>query len=95
MCSQTVVGYCVSLKETSVNAITFTVIIKYWKGAVFQTPRVFKSHLPCCLSKDPLKHGFLDIYLTLFLGAGISRNTSATRSSFFGNCLKFNIDFKN
>ena len=51
--------------------------------------------MPCSLSKSPLKHGFLDIYLTMFFGAGISRNTSAMRVIFFGKCLKFNIDFKN
>ena len=53
------------------------------------------THFPFCLSKGPLKHGFLDIYLTMFLGAGISGNTSAMRILFFGKYLKSNIDFKN
>ena len=26
------------------------------------------NSLPCCLSKGPLKHDFLDIYLTTFSG---------------------------
>ena len=51
--------------------------------------------MPCCLSKGPLKDGFLDIYLNIFLGARISRNTHLRGSCFFGKCLKFNIDFKN
>ena len=51
--------------------------------------------MPCCLSKGPLKDGFLDIYLNRFLGAHISRNTPLRGSCFFGKCLKFNIDFKN
>ena len=42
-----------------------------------------------------LKHGFLDIYLTIYFGANFSRNTSATMIIFFVNILKFNIDFKN
>ena len=41
------------------------------------------------------KHGFSDIYLTIFFGDGISENTSAMRTIFFGKCLKFNINYKN
>ena len=52
-------------------------------------------YLSCCLSKGPLKDGFLDIYLTIFFGAGVSGNTSAMRVIFFGKCLEFNIDLKN
>ena len=51
--------------------------------------------MPCCLAKRPLKHDILGIYLTIFLGVGISGNTLAMTSSFFGKCLKFNIDLKN
>ena len=42
MCQQTTLGFCVSLKETSSNATTFTVINKYWKGAVIQIATVFR-----------------------------------------------------
>ena len=49
----------------------------------------------CCLSKGPLKHGFLDIYITTFFRGSSSGNTSAVRISFFEKCLKFNRDFKN
>ena len=52
------------------------------------------THLPCFLSKGPLKHGFLEIYLSIFFGAGISRNTLAKGACSFGKCLKFNKDFK-
>ena len=81
--------------ETSSNANTFTVINKYFEGAAIQIASGVSTHLPCCLSKGPLKHGFLDIYLTIFFGAVISRNTSGSRVTFFGKRLKFNIDFKN
>ena len=43
----------------------------------------------------PMQDGLLDIFLTIFFGAGISGNTSAMTVIFFGKCLKFNIDFKN
>ena len=56
--------------------------------------RLQQCFVTCCLSKSALKHGFLDIYRTIFLGAVISRNTSLRGSSFVGKCLKFNIDFK-
>ena len=42
-----------------------------------------------------MNENFLDIYLTIFFGAGITRNTSATSATFFGKCIKFNIDFEN
>ena len=56
---------------------------------------IVSTDLPCSLSKGPLKHGFLDIYLTVFFGDGISGITSAVRVFFFDKCLKFNTDFKN
>ena len=43
-----------------------------------------------------MKHGFLEIYLTMFFRAGISGNTSAMRIVFFfQKYLEFDIDFKN
>ena len=88
MCSQRALGFCVSPKETFSNANTFRVINEYFKGAVIQIARGVSTHLLCCLSEGPLKHGFLDISLTIFLEAGISRNTSATRVIFFWQMLK-------
>ena len=41
------------------------------------------SHLPCCLSKGPLKRDFLDIYLTTLFGIRNLGNTSAMRVVFF------------
>ena len=41
------------------------------------------SHLPCCLSKGPLKRDFLDIYLTTFFAVRIFANTSAMKVIFF------------
>ena len=50
--------------------------------------------LPCCLSKDPLKRDFLEIYLTTFSESVISELQKLWRSSFFSKCSKFNLDFK-
>ena len=55
----------------------------------------FKSswaRLPCCLSKDPLKRDFLDIYLTTFSESVISKIQNLRGLTFFP---KFNLDFKN
>ena len=50
------------------------------------------ARLPCCLSKDPLKRDFLDIYLTTFSESVISKIQNLRGLSFFP---KFNLDFKN
>ena len=42
-----------------------------------------------------MKLAFLDIYLTMFFGAGISTNASAMRVIFCGKCLKFDQDLEN
>ena len=41
MCSQTVLRFILSLKETVCNSITFTMIDKYGKGAAVQISNVF------------------------------------------------------
>ena len=46
MCYQAALGFCVWLKETFPNAITFTVINKYCKGVTIQIAAVF---WPICL----------------------------------------------
>ena len=46
MSYQTVFRFCISLKETFPNAITFTVINKYDKGAVVQIGTVFRPICP-------------------------------------------------
>ena len=56
-------------------------LINIVKVLLFRLQQCF-THLACCLSKSPLKHGFLYIYLTVLFGAGISRTTSATRVIF-------------
>ena len=82
LCSQKLLRSFVSLKETFSKAITFTVISKYAKGASFRLQQC-SDPFAMCLPKDPLKHGFLDIYLAMFFVAGISANTSAMRVIFF------------
>ena len=61
---------------------------KYCKGAAIQIATVFRPIFLVFFSKGSLKHGFLDIYLTMFFGAGISRNTSAMRVIFFLQMFK-------
>ena len=51
--------------------------------------------LPYCLSKHPLKHDFLDIYLTTFSEFVTSKIKNVWSSSFDWKSLKFNLDFKN
>ena len=87
LCSQKLLRSFVSLKETFSKAITFTVISKYAKGASFRLQQCFDP-FAMCLSKDPLKHGFLDIYLAMFFVAGISADTSAMRVIFFWQMFK-------
>ena len=53
------------------------------------------THLSCCLSKGPLKHGFLDIYPTIFFEPIFPEIRQLWGSPFFGKCLKFHIDFRN
>ena len=45
MFKQTVLAFFVSLKETFSKANTFTVINKYYKGAVIQVATVFRAIL--------------------------------------------------
>ena len=45
MRQQTVLRFCISLKDTLSNAITFTVINKYGKGAIVHIPTVLE---PIC-----------------------------------------------
>ena len=47
------------------------------------------SHLPCCLSKGPLKRDFFNIYLSTFFGICNLGNTSAMRSSFVQSVQNF------
>ena len=53
------------------------------------------TDLRCSFSKSPLKHGFLNICITVFFGASICGKTLAMTASFSGKCLKFSKDFKN
>ena len=95
MPEQAVLRFCISLKETFSNAITFTVTNKHEKQAIFLMKTVFQPILLCCLSKGPPKLYFLDIYAMMFFGPLNFGNTSAMSSSFFETCLKFNVNFKN
>ena len=53
------------------------------------------ARLPYCLSKDPLKRDFLDIYLATFSESVTSKIQNLWGSSFDSKCLKSNVDFKN
>ena len=88
MCLKTVLRFCLALKETFSNSITFTVINNFCKSAVVQIPTVFQVGLPCCLSKGPLKGNFLDIYLITFLGIRNFENKFAMRVMIFLKMFK-------
>ena len=51
--------------------------------------------MPCYLSKGPLKHGFLHIYLNIFFEPIFPEIHQLWGSPFFGKCLNFHIDFRN
>ena len=53
------------------------------------------THFLSCLLKRPVKHNFLDIDLTTFLGAGNSGNTSVMRLISFSNLIRFEKSKKN
>ena len=53
------------------------------------------ARLPYCLSKNPLKRIFLDIYLTTFSESVTSKIEKLWGSPFDSKCLKFKVDFKN
>ena len=94
MCSQTVGRCCILLRETFSDSVTFTVINKYGKWCHSDFSTVW-SHLPCCLSKGPLKQDFLDIYVTTFFLIRKFGNTSALRVILFRKCAKLYLHFKN
>ena len=51
------------------------------------------QHLPCCLSKGPIKRNFLDIYMTSFSKSVFSEIENLWRSSFFSKYWKIQLDF--
>ena len=51
-------------------------------------------HLPCCLSKGPLKCDFLDIYLTTFFGIRNFGKTLAMKVIFFVKVRQILLKFK-
>ena len=51
--------------------------------------------LTCCFTKGPLKEDFLETFLTTFLRVRNFANTSAVRVTFYWNCSKINLAFKN
>ena len=60
MTEETVVWFCISLREIFSNLIAFTPINKFGKGGKIQILTVF-GPVPMFLSKSPLKPDFLDI----------------------------------
>ena len=52
------------------------------------------ARLPFCLSKDPLKRDFLDVYLTTFSESVISEIHNLWGSCFCSKRSKFQLDFK-
>ena len=52
-------------------------------------------HLPCCVSKCPMKRDVLDNYLTMCFEVLNFGNTSVMRVIFYCKCSKFNVSLKN
>ena len=52
------------------------------------------QHLPCCLSKGPIKRNFLDIYRTTFLESVFSEIKNLWGSSFFFKIFKISARFR-
>ena len=92
MSQQTVLRFCISLRETLSTSIAFRVINKSGKVAVVQDFNRVLALLPCYLSKGRLKRDFLDIYLTKFFGVRKSKNTSGMRIIVFWKCSKLNTN---
>ena len=76
------------------NSITFTIINEYSEGAAVHIESVL-AHLPCCLSRDPLKRDFLDIFLTTSFDIRNFGNTLAMGLIFLKKYSKFNVNLKN
>ena len=83
MCYQTLLRFCISLRETFSSSIAFTVINKYGQGGVIQISVVFGRVYHVACQTFVLNGTILDIYLTTFFGARNFVNTSAMRVSFF------------
>ena len=66
-------------------------ILQMWCHSEFST---VWYHLPCWLSKGPLKRDFLDIYLTMFFGIHNFQNTSAMRFIFLLKVFKIFARFQ-
>ena len=83
MCYQTLLSFCISLRETFSSSIAFTVINIYGQGGVIQISVVFGRVYHVACQTFVWNRTFLDIYLTTFFGARNFANTSAMRGIFY------------
>ena len=95
MCQQTVLGFCVSLRETASNASTSTVINNFCKGVVLQ---IAKDCRPICLVVFLMllwKRVFGHLSNHISRKQLFRKHISYDGLVFFGKCLRFNIYFRN
>ena len=95
MCQQTVLRFCISLRETFSNSIAFTVINKYGKGAGFQISIVFGPVYHVARPRIFSNRTFYTFILPRLSQSIISEIHRVWRSSKFWKSSKFNLRFKN
>ena len=95
MCQQTILGFSVSLRQTSSNGSTSTVISNYYKGAVIQIVEDFWpiSRVVCLMVH--WNRAFWTFISPYFLQPVFPEKHQLWGSRFFIKSLKINIYFKN
>ena len=87
--------FCIALKETFSNSITFTVISKYGTGAVIQNPTVFGPVYHAAFRRALCNGRFYTFMKSPFTEYVILEIHWLWGSSFFRKCSKFNVNFRN
>ena len=92
---QTVLRFCILLKEKFPNVITPRVINKYCKGAVVQIGKLFRPICHVVCRRILGNTTFYTLIFPRFSELVIPETHQLWGSCFFGNCLEINIDFEN
>ena len=95
MCQQTVLGFCVSIKETFSNATTLIVINKYCKGALIQIATAVRYICHVVSLRVFWNRAFWAFISPCFSESVFPEIHQRLGPFSFGKCLKFNMTFKN
>ena len=87
--------FCIALKETFSNSITFTVISKYGRGAAVQNATVFGPVYHAAFRRVLWNGRFYTFIKSPFTEYVILEIHWLWGSSFFPKCSKFNENFRN